>query len=188
MTDLSELHRDALAVTRAIVAAVTPEQWGLPTPCDGWTVRELVNHLVSGNWWVAELVAGRSIDEVGDSLEGDLLGDDPLAAYVESAGAADAAFSAPGAMEASCAVSYGPVAGSVYAGHRFVDVLVHGWDLAIAIGHDATLDPVLVEACLRLVAPEADALAASGAFGSPVEVPADAVPQTRLLALLGREG
>jgi uncharacterized protein (TIGR03086 family) len=188
MTDLTELHRDALAVTRAFVAAVTADQWELPTPCEGWTVHDLVNHLVSGNWWVAELVAGRTIDEVGDSLDGDLLGDDPLAAYVESAGAADAAFSAPGAMEASCAVSYGPIPGSAYAGDRFVDVLVHGWDLAVAIGHDARLDPGLVDACLELVAPEADALSASGAFGSRVEVPDDADPQTRLLALLGRRG
>jgi uncharacterized protein (TIGR03086 family) len=188
MADLVELHRDALAVTRNLVAAVGPDQWSLPTPCTGWDVRDLVNHIVSGNWWVVELVGGRTIDEVGDALDGDVLGDDPLGAYVESAGAADAAFSAPGAMEAMCAVSYGPIPGSAYVGDRFVDVLVHGWDVAVAIGHDATLDPMLVDACIELVAPMADDLEASGAFGGHVEAPPDASPQTRLLAMLGRRG
>jgi hypothetical protein len=36
------------------------------------------------------------------------------------------------------------VPGSAYAGHRFLDVLVHGWDLAVATGHDYALDPELI--------------------------------------------
>ena len=39
-------------------------------------------------------------------------------------------------------MSYGPVPGSVYAGHRFIDVLIHGWDLAKATGQDATISRV----------------------------------------------
>ena len=74
-------------------------------------------------------------------LDGDLLGDDPAAAYAASAAAAAAVFRRPGALDAPCAVSYGPVPGSVYAGHRFLDVLVHGWDLAVATGQDYALDP-----------------------------------------------
>jgi uncharacterized protein (TIGR03086 family) len=186
MADIAELHRDALAVTRNIVAAVTPEDLDRPTPCEGWNVRDLLNHIVGGNWWAVELVGGRTIEEVGEALDGDLLGDDPLGAYVESAGAADAAFSAPGAMEASCAVSYGPIPGEAYASDRFVDVLIHGWDLAVAIGHDATLDPTLVEACWDAVQPHAAMLRGSGQFGGDVEAGDDADQQTRLLALLGR--
>jgi uncharacterized protein (TIGR03086 family) len=186
MPDVVELHREALAVTRSLVAAVRDDQWLSPTPCEGWDVRDLVNHIVSGNLWAAELGRGRTIDEVGDALDGDVLGDDPLHAYEASAGAADAAFSSPGAMEAACHVSYGPVTGSVYAGHRFVDVLIHGWDLAVAIGHDATLPSELVEACHEIIAPEVAGLRGSGMFGSDIEVAPDADRQTALLALLGR--
>ena len=115
-----------------------------------------------------------------------MLGDDPLGAYGASAQAAAEAFEVAGALDAQCAVSYGPVPGSVYAGHRFIDILIHGWDLAIATGQDATLDTALVAACLAVVEPQAGLMQASGSYGSHVDAPADADPQTRLLALLGR--
>jgi len=186
--NLPDMHSGALASTRAFLAAVEPGQWHDPTPCAEYDVRMLVNHIVSGNFWVAPLVGGSSIADVGDKYEGDVLGDAPLATYERSAGEADAAFSAPGAMQASVAVSYGPVPGEVYAGHRFIDVLIHGWDLATATNPNAhvVLDPGLVEACWEIVTPQAELLKASGMFGGDVEVPPDADPQTRLLALLGR--
>jgi uncharacterized protein (TIGR03086 family) len=184
--DLPRLHADALGETGRLVAVVGDDQWHLPTPCEDWDVRELVNHLVSGNLWVAPLITGSTIDEVGERLDGDVLGDDPIDAYHRSAAEADSAFSAEGAMDAPANVSYGPVPGRVYAGHRFIDVLVHGWDLAVGAGLDTTLRPDLVEACLEVVLPEADLLAASGAFGADHEVPEGASPQARLLALLGR--
>lgn len=186
MSDIAQLHRQALDSTRKFVAGVAPAQWTSPTPCEGWDARSLVNHVVSGNLWAAELAQGRTIEEVGDRLDGDVLGSDPLGAYERSAEQADSAFSTPGALDAPCAVSYGPVPGSVYAGHRFLDVLIHGWDLAVATGQDATLDPALVEACAEVVAPQAGMLRGSGMFGGEVAAPAGAGPQTRLLAQLGR--
>lgn len=184
--DLPDLHARALASTRAYVAGIRDDQWEWPTPCDQWSVREVVNHVVAGNYWAAELANGRTIDEVGDRLDGDVLGDDPLFAYDDSARLAEDVFRSPGAMEAPCAVSYGPVPGAVYCGHRFIDVLVHGWDVATATSQDARLDPELVAACAEVVAPQAELLAGSGMFGTDVEVSGDADPQTRLLGLLGR--
>ena len=184
--DLPDLHARALASAEASVAGVGDDQWGLDTPCEGWALREVVNHVVGGNYWAAELATGKTIEEVGDRLDGDVLGDDPLAAYKESAAAADQAFKAPGAMEAPCAVSYGPVPGEIYAGHRFIDVLVHGWDVAKATGQDTALDPELTEACLDVIEPQKELLLGSGMFGDHHDAPADADPQTRLLRLLGR--
>ena len=89
-------------------------------------------------------------------------------------------------MDRPCAVSYGPVPGSVYCGHRFLDVLVHGWDIAKSTGQDTTLDPTLVDALWSVLEPQLAGLQASGAFGTPVEVPDDASSQTKLLAVLGR--
>ncbi len=93
----------------------------------------------------------------------------PPRAYDDSALVAAAVFRAPGAMEAPCAVSYGPVPGSVYCGHRFIDVLIHGWDVATSTGQDTTLDPELVEACFEVIEPQLDMLAASGMFGTVID-------------------
>lgn len=186
MADLNDVHRKALDATGKVLAGVTSDQWSSPTPCEGWDVRELTNHVVAGNYWAAELGAGKTIEDVGSALDGDVLGTDPAASYRKSADAAAAAFAAPGALDAPCAVSYGPVPGSVYAGHRIIDVLIHGWDLATATGQDTTLDPDLVAACLEIVEPQLDMLQASGAFAPGGEAPAGADPQTKLLTWLGR--
>jgi uncharacterized protein (TIGR03086 family) len=184
--NLPEIHEHALGATATVVDGVAERQLDLPTPCDGWSVRELLNHIVGGNFWAAELAVGKTIAEVGDRLDGDNLGDDLQAAYRTSAAAAKAAFNAPGAMDAPCAVSYGPVPGSVYCGHRIVDVVIHGWDLAKATGQDTTLDPELVDAVAAIVAPQIDMLEGSGMFGTTVVIASDADAQTRLLSTLGR--
>lgn len=185
-TDIAHLHRQALASTYRFVAGIEETQWTLPTPCDGWDVRELVNHLVAGNLWAAELARGRTIDDVGDRLDGDQLGDRPVEAYQASADAAAAAFEVPGALDDPCAVSYGPVPGSVYAGHRFIDVLVHGWDLAVATGQPDGLDPALVDACCTEIEPQLALLRSSGMFGADSTAPPGADAQSRLMVALGR--
>jgi uncharacterized protein (TIGR03086 family) len=188
MTEIAQMHKRALDATGEVVAGISAGQFDLATPDTEWDVRALLNHVVAGNLWAAELAAGRTIEQVGTRLDGDVIGTDPAGAYERSAAAAAAAFDAPGVMDAPCAVSYGPVPGSVYAGHRFVDVLIHGWDLAEATGQDTTIDPALVDACLEIVEPEAETLRAAGAVGPAVPAGPEASQQTRLLAMLGRRG
>ena len=188
MTTVADWHTRALAATGRVVGAIPADRWQAATPCSEWDVRGLVSHLVSGNLWAAELGAGATIEQVGDRLDGDVLGADPAAACAASARAASDVFRRPGALDAPCAVSYGPVAGSVYAGHRFIDVLIHGWDLAAATGQDRALDDDLVEACCKVTEPQIGMLRASGAFGEGMPVAADASAQARLLAMLGRRG
>ena len=188
MTDIAELHAQALSATGRLVRGVPADRWHTPTPCADWDAHALVNHLVSGNLWAAELAAGGTIEGVGSRLDGDLLGDDPAEAYEQSAAAAAAVFRRPGALDAPCAVSYGPVPGSIYAGHRFLDVLVHGWDLAVATGQDYTIDLHLMQACQQVIEPQLEAFRSAGALGPEVAVPAGASAQTQFLALLGRTG
>jgi uncharacterized protein (TIGR03086 family) len=187
MSDIAELHAQALDHTGRIVSGIPRDRWQADTPCAGWDVRALLNHLVAGNLWAAELGAGGSIEGVGDRLDGDLLGADPAASYAASADAAAAVFRRPGALDAPCAVSYGPVPGSVYAGHRFLDVFVHGWDLAVATGQDRQLDPVLMEACREVIEPQLEAFRGAGALGAELPVPPGATAQRRFLASLGRQ-
>ena len=185
-TDIAAVHRDALATTRQFVAGVGDDQWDLATPCDGWNVRDLVNHIVAGNLWAAQLGSGRTIADVGTDLDGDVLGSDPVAAYDLSAESAAAVFEMPGALDAPCAVSYGPVPGEVYAGHRVIDVLIHGWDVASATGQPTEIDPQLIDACWQVVRPQLSLLQGSGAFGVECADHLDNDPQKSLLAALGR--
>jgi uncharacterized protein (TIGR03086 family) len=184
--DIAAAHREALDATRVVVAGIRDNQWELATPCADWDVRALLSHVVSGNWWAARLAAGATIEEVGTEYDGDVLSPSPLAEYHESAVAAARAFEAPGALDAPCAVSYGPVPGSVYAGHRFIDVLVHGWDLSVATSQPSPMTPELVDTCWRVLEPQLDLLRGSGMFGTDQPIPADADPTARLLLSLGR--
>ena len=74
-----------------------------------------------------------------------------------------------------------------YCGHRILDTFIHGWDIARATGQDDTLDPDLVDIAYAMFEPHSAELQASGAFGTPVPVPANADTQTKLLAMLGRD-
>jgi uncharacterized protein (TIGR03086 family) len=188
MTGIAELHARALELTGRTVAGIAADRWHACTPCAGWDVHALLNHLVAGNLWAAELAAEATIESVGDRLDGDVLGAEPAGSYAASAQAAAAAFLRPGALDAPCAVSYGPVPGSVYAGHRFIDVFIHGWDLAAATGQDTALDTQLLEACRQVIEPQLELFRAAGALVAELPVPPHATAQTRFLAMLGRSG
>jgi uncharacterized protein (TIGR03086 family) len=186
MTDSTELHAQALEATGRIVRGIAADRWHASTPCLGWDARALVNHLVSGNLWAAELAAGGTIESVGSRLDGDLLGSDPAGSYDASAKVAAEAFRRPGTLDAPCVVSYGPVPGSVYAGHRFFDVFIHGWDLAVATGQGTRLDAGLMQACQEVIEPQLEAFRGVGALAGPLPVPPGASAQARFLAMLGR--
>ncbi|MFD9406863.1 TIGR03086 family metal-binding protein [Streptomyces sp. NPDC059989] len=186
---LLEQHAAALRLFGERLRAVADDQWGAPTPCTEWSVRDLVNHVVAEQLWIPPLVAeGRTVEEVGDAFSGDVLGEDPVAAWDKASAAAHAAFAAPGALERTVRLSYGPALGMAYCSELTADCVVHTWDLSRGIGADDELPDGLVEFSIKEVMPYADGLAASGMYAEPLEVPAGANAQTRLLALLGRRG
>ena len=102
--------------------------------------------------------------------------------------AAGAVSRRPGALDAPCAGSYGPVPGAVYAGHRFIDVFVHGWDLARATGQPYAPHEAAVLACLGFATSfEPPPEAGRGPFGPPVAVPDSAPALDRLAGATGRD-
>jgi uncharacterized protein (TIGR03086 family) len=181
-----QLHRRAADRFGQLVHAVQPEQWQLATPCAAWDVRALVNHVVGENRWVVPLFKGQTVSAVGDLLDGDLLGADPVAAWDESLGAAAAAIQRYGAMDRTIHLSFGDVAGHEYVTQLVADLVIHGWDLAHAIGQDETLDPQLVHACAQWFSGVAELCRQAGIVGPPQQVPDTADPQTKLLAAFGR--
>jgi uncharacterized protein (TIGR03086 family) len=186
--DVPELYRRASDAFGEHVRAVRNDQWHAPTPCSDWDVRTLVNHIVNEELWVPELLAGKTVDEVGDRFDGDVLGDNPAASWEAAAGPAVDAIQADGAMTTTTHLSFGDFPGEQYALQIFADHLVHGWDLATAIGADTKLDPEQVQAGLEWFEAVEDDYRAAGAIGERPPIADGASPQTVLLAMFGRSG
>src|SRR5690348_16297556 len=95
--DIPAMFGRAVAEFDARVRQIGEQQWQAKTPDEGWSVRDLVNHLVGEDLWAPPLLAGSTIDEVGDRFEGDVLGSEPKAAWTAASVAALRAVQADGA-------------------------------------------------------------------------------------------
>jgi uncharacterized protein (TIGR03086 family) len=183
---------DAKSFERAVRAmgermdGVPGDRWSAPSPCAEWDVKGVANHVVNELLWVPPLLAGQTIAEVGDRFDGDVLGDDPAAAYHAAAAAALDAANAPGAQEAVAHLSFGDFSGADYLDQIGTDLTIHTWDLSRGSGQSEELDPDLAQQAHDYLAPFADAWRGAGAFGPAVEVASDARVQDRLLAISGR--
>lgn len=184
--DLVDHHRRASVRFDELVHLIADDQWDLPTPCVDWTVRDLVTHVAAENLWTAPLLAGRTIAEVGAAYDGDVLGDDPVASHAAAAEPARDAVGAERALDTIVHLSFGDTPATEYVHQLVADHLLHGWDLAQAIGVDDRLDPELVDACASWFASVEDGYRQAGAIGPRAAVAPDADAQTRLLARFGR--
>jgi len=184
--DIPAMFGRGVAEFDARVRQIGEHQWGAATPNEGWAVRDLVNHLVSEDLWVPLLLAGSTIAEVGDRLDGDVLGDEPKAAWAAASAAAARAVDDDGAMDRIVHLSFGDVPGNEYTLQLFADHLIHTWDLARAIGADERLDAELVASCADWFEAVEDAYRSAGAIAARPPVPGDADAQILLLARFGR--
>ncbi|HVF74987.1 MAG TPA: TIGR03086 family metal-binding protein [Acidimicrobiales bacterium] len=182
------LDRSAADFERRL-RAVRADQWEAPTPCEQWSVRALVNHVVGANRMSVALLHGATSEEVVAAWGSDFLGDNPLASFLDSVAAQRAAFAEDGALERTCAhPTAGPIPGFQLFGFRIADQALHAWDLARAIGAGEQLDAEVVELLYGGMEPMADDLATGGIFGKGRSgtVPDDAPLQAKLLDLAGR--
>jgi uncharacterized protein (TIGR03086 family) len=142
--DLHTLYHRTVECWADRVNGAPPDGWDAPTPCREWRVRDLVNHVVGEDRWTRPLVDGRTIAEVGDSLDGDLLGDDPVRSAIDAAREATTAVAERLPEQGTVHLSYGEEQIAEYVHQLATDHLVHSWDLAVATGGEARLDPALV--------------------------------------------
>jgi uncharacterized protein (TIGR03086 family) len=186
--DLREGCRDVLATTTDIVAQVRADQLGLPTPCAGWSVRDLLRHMVGNNNGFAAAALGAPPDPaVWDGVDVT----DPVGEFPASARRVVAAFASVEPLTGTFAVlGYGDVPAGQAVGMYFIDYLAHGWDVAVSIGVDPRLDEEACAAVLRIGAAwprDSPAIWGPDApFGHRVDVPEDAPVADRMLAFLGR--
>ena len=182
--DIPKLHRTAVENFAQKAQQVADDQWSQPTPCTDWDVRTLVNHVVSEEWWVRPLADGKTIEEVGSSFDGDLLGDDPQASVAAASAEAADAMDQRVPERVMVHLSFGETPIEEYAMQIMADHLIHGWDLAAATGMDRTMDPELVSVVAAWFAPQEEAWRAAGAIGPRFDAGGD--PQSDLLAVYGR--
>ena len=163
------------------ISAVGPGQWTSRTPCDEWTARDLVRHVVETHGMFEGLV-GREIGGV-PSVE-----EDPAAAFAAARAVIQADLDDPARAGATFDGFFGESTFAL-AIDRFVcfDLVVHGWDLARATGQDETIDPVEIDRVMAATEVFGDSLRTAGVCGPAVEVSSDADAQDRLLAFLGRQ-
>jgi uncharacterized protein (TIGR03086 family) len=183
--DIVDLDARAAERLGAIVAAVSPSQWASPTPCSGWSVRDLVAHLVLGNIKWTGIAKGDDWRPGGGDVD---LGDDPAATYRRTVGEMLEAWRQPGALDRETTLPGGQRGRSEVAlWIHLAETLVHGWDLARATGQGPDFDLDVVEAslaeCQRRVPP---ARPEGSPFGPSVPVGASATPLERLAGYLGR--
>ncbi|GAB3973325.1 TIGR03086 family metal-binding protein [Plantactinospora veratri] len=185
--DLLMTYRRAVADFADLVGRVGADRWAGPTPCTDWDVRTLAHHVVWEERWSVPLFAGASLTEVGDRLAGDLLGADPAASARDAAEQACQAVADPAVLDRVVQLSAGPTPGREYLHQLLAEHLVHGWDLAVAIGVEPRLDPAGVRECARWFTERTSMYRDSGLAAPGVPVPPEASEQDRLVAAFGRD-
>jgi uncharacterized protein (TIGR03086 family) len=184
MVPTKEQFTRSAAAAGDLIDAVGADQWAAPTPCDPWTVRELVAHMVGGNLVVAARFAGEPVpDLVADHIGAAR----PGAAFRASAAKLRTALDIPDVLIRDYTARSGPMSGETLMHLRIVDLLVHGWDLAQATGLEVSLPADLAEQELAYVQTELPNIPNGDKFyGQPQPVPDNAPFIDRLVAFTGR--
>ena len=133
--DLLPLYKTTIDQTASMLGKVGAQQLGATTPCADWTVKDLVNHLIGGQFMFGSALAGNPFTggEAPDFSQGDLVATWRAASDSVTLGMADKALASK-----SAALPFGPVPGPQAAGIALLEAYVHTWDLARALGTDPT--------------------------------------------------
>jgi uncharacterized protein (TIGR03086 family) len=162
-----------------VIAGADPSRYTDKTPCEEWSVQDLLGHMIAVVASMADAANGRPRGEFA-------LGADPAAQFEAAAAAALEAWRAPGVFDRIIDGGPGPMPGRVLAGINLLDTATHTWDLATATGQPAELpDPVAeaaLEASVAIISPEIR----PGRFAAAVPSPDGAGATERLVSFLGR--
>jgi hypothetical protein len=178
-----------------VVAQIGDDQWDMAMPANFVragsdhvpTLREIIEYHAYDDAWVPDMLAGRTMEEVGkDTFDGDLLGDDPRAGFAALVDKACAAARHIPDLEATAHLSFGDYTVREYLWqiNSFRGLRAH--DIADVIGVESDLADDLVVGLWEEISPHAEEWRALGVFPAAVAVPEDAPLQDRLLGLTGR--
>jgi uncharacterized protein (TIGR03086 family) len=177
----------AIRYALAACAPIVPGELTLPTPCAGWDLAALLDHL--GESMVHLEVAirtGRLGLDDRDGPDGSAAGDPVEVIRDRAARLLWTSYRCDG-PDRLVAVGGLPVPAGLVACTGAVEIAVHGWDVSAARGRGVPQAPIpaplatrMLRFCPLLVAGR------DGLFAVPVAVPAQASPGDRLVGYLGR--
>ena len=189
MTDYRPWDRRTLDITKSIVDQVEAKHLDLPTPCAAWTLRQLLSHMIGQNHGFAAAADGEREDRtVWADRE---FGDDPAGVFRASADRVTTAFAREGVLDGGFwlpEVRPEPIPAGIAVSFHFVDYVVHGWDVAAALGVAAPFPDDLLRTVLPIAetVPDTESRLQPGASFAPgLPVAGDGLLD-RVLSLLGR--
>jgi uncharacterized protein (TIGR03086 family) len=175
-TDLLDRYKQASEWTGGNVAGIS--DLDARTPCDDWSVRDLLNHMLATQQYFVATARGEQASPPGPNPPRLLTdADNPARDFDRARAEVVEAFGQEGVIEKT-----GPAIGIAFA-----DQLLHGWDLARATDQDATMPDGLAEAAYDVIHGRFTDEQRPGIFKPEVEVGPDATAQQRLLAYTGRD-
>jgi uncharacterized protein (TIGR03086 family) len=154
-------------------------KWDAPSPCDGWTARDVVVHVANNLRRVGAALGAAPLPEVAAEEDIAAAWAATRDGFLGALPTADWSVMVPGPGGQM------PIEQMV---GRFIaaDTLVHTWDLARATGGDEALPPEFVAATYSGFKPMDAMLRGGGMFGPKTECPEGADLQTEFLCFLGR--
>lgn len=170
----------------ALVAQVGPAEMRLSTPCDGWSTRDLLNHVIGGAAMFADAFGGAPLRDISGRLP-DVVGDDPAAAFGRAVDRFGAGAQQPGAMERVLPLPVGSMTGQTFLRFAAFDLLIHSWDLATTLDAPLDLPDDLVAEVDHFAHVVLDPWKRDRInFQEPTTDPRDATALERLVAFTGR--
>jgi uncharacterized protein (TIGR03086 family) len=151
-------------------------------------VRALLSHTIAAIEMYAAFADGGPAPDFEAMMAGrDALAGDPYGAVLASCARSQRAWSEPGVLERELVTPWGPMSGERVAAQSTFSTLVHGWDLAVALGGDAELPQHLLDLSWGFAENLVPVLREVGVVAAPVEVGEGATPTQQLVAFLGRD-
>ncbi len=170
-----------------IVAGIRDDQLDAPTPCEGTPVAALLDHMV-GLTHAFRRAAEKRPEAGAPSASADALVGDWRTRLPEQLSALAEAWRPPSAWEGTASAGGVEMPAPAMAAVALDEIVIHGWDLAVATGQPYSVSDADAEACTAFAgavgeSPEERA----GLYGPRVAVPADAPVFDRLLGMTGRD-
>jgi uncharacterized protein (TIGR03086 family) len=171
-----------------MLANLTDDQLSGPTPCEKLRVRDLVAH-VGGLALAFTAAARKEFGPLTDTppVEGAPLDEDWRTAYPQRLTELALAWREPAAWEGMSRAGGVDFPGEVGGTIALTEVVIHGWDVAVATGQDYEVEPATLEAVLPHLTATAAAGPVEGLFAAAVPVAEDAPALNRAVALSGRD-
>jgi hypothetical protein len=167
--------------------SVLPPVFDMPGADRPVPLRQVLAHAAYDEAWIPDLLAGRTMDEVGrDAYDGDLLGDDPHGAIARIAARARAAAAQVTDRDAVVHCAYGDVPVWDYFWQLNVARTLTAHDLARHLGAESPVGEDLARAMWEGTAPTAEMWRSFGVYRPAVPVPDGASWRARYLGLTGR--